>query len=247
MGRPVTQDATWYEREYHPLRILDTKGLEASNYKETWAALKAEFARGKSAVDPGRHIHVGWVCISEPSTRVEDAEKDLVDALQAEGIPTVVVLTKHGLFPGFLSEVERIVPGANAIIPVRALPMGGFPEAYGLEELVRETFRLVPDGVRAAFVASQTIDMSLKATDARKIIATASLMAGAAASIPLPFSDAITIVPIQLGMIVGISVRFGIGGTSESLLPLASSMIGCVAATAAGRLIVGQMLRWRQR
>jgi uncharacterized protein (DUF697 family) len=121
--------------------------------------------------------------------------------------------------------------------------MPGFQDTCGLEELVRATFRVVPEGVRSAFVAAQTVDLDLKAADARKIILTATGLAASAAAVPLPFSDAITIVPIQLGMIIGISMRFGFDGTTEKLLPLASSVIGCVAATAAGRLIVGQLLK----
>jgi uncharacterized protein (DUF697 family) len=243
MGRPVTQEATWYERENHPLRILDTKGLETTNYQETWKALKAEIAKGKSSSDPAQHIHVGWVCIQEPALRVEDAERTLVEALKGEGIPTIIALTKHGMFPEFLDEVTRLAPSADAIIPVRALPMRGFPGIHGLGELVGATFRLLPDGVRSAFVSAQTIDFEMKAADARKIITGASAAAGLAALIALPFSDAITIVPIQVGMIVGISVRFGIDGSADTLLPLACSMIGCIATTAVGRIIVGQILK----
>jgi uncharacterized protein (DUF697 family)/GTP-binding protein EngB required for normal cell division len=243
MGRPVTQTATWYERENHPLRILDTKGLETADYKQTLAALQAEIIKGKGSIDPSQHIHIGWVCIAEPGTRVEEAERSLVDALKAEGIPTIIVLTKHGMFPEFLDEVAKIAPNADAFIPVRALPMNRLPDVHGLQELVEATFRLVPEGVRSAFVAAQKVDFKLKASDAQKIITGSAAAAAAAAIIPLPFSDAITIVPIQIGMIVGISVRFGIGDTTKALLPLASCMIGCIAATAAGRIIVGQLLK----
>jgi uncharacterized protein (DUF697 family)/GTP-binding protein EngB required for normal cell division len=243
MGKPVTQCATWHERENHPLRILDTKGLETATYQETWDAVQKEIRKGRGSTDPSQHIHMGWVCIQEPGLRVEDAEKTLIEALKAEGFPTIVVLTKHGMFPEFLDEVVKLAPTADAIIPVRALPMRGFPEVHGLDELVASTVRLLPDGVRSAFVAAQAVDFKLKAAEARRIILGASTAAGGAALVPLPFSDAVTIVPIQISMIVGISVRFGIGGTARSLLPLASSMVGCMATTAAGRIVVGQLLK----
>lgn len=243
MGRPVTQHATWYERERHPLRVLDTKGLEAAEYAQTWDALKAEISRGRSSTDPSQHIHVGWVCVQEPALRLEHAEQQLIDALKREGIPTIVVLTKHGMFPEFEEEVAKLVPSADAIVPVRALAMRGFPNTLGLPELVQTTFRLLPSAVQSAFVAAQTVDVEMKIADARKIITGTASAAGAAAAIPLPFSDAITLVPLQIGMIVGISLRFGIEGASDSLKPLASSVIGCVAATAAGRIIVGQLLK----
>lgn len=244
MGRPVTQHATWYEREGHPLRILDTKGLETSDYAQTWAALQSEIAKGRASTEASQHIHIAWVCVQEPGLRFEEAERQLVAALKAEGLPTIIALTKHGMFPEFTEEVAKLAPEADALVPVRALPMRNLPGTAGLETLVQESFRLLPEAVRSAFVAAQTVDLDLKAADSRKIITGAASAAAGAAVIPLPFSDAVTLVPIQIGMIVGVSIRFGISGTTDKLLPLASCLIGCLAATAAGRVIVGQLAKF---
>lgn len=244
MGRPVTQHATWYGRENHPLHLLDTKGLETSEYAETWAGLQREIAKGRAATDPRDHIHIGWVCVQEPALRFERAEQDLVEALKAAGIPTIIVLTKHGMFPEFLAEMRKLAPMADAIIRVRALPMPGFAGTVGLSELVQTSVQLLPEVARGAFVAAQAVDFALKTADARKIIRGAAAAAATAAAVPLPFTDAATLVPIQIGMIVGISLRFGLEGTTQKLLPLASSIVGCLAATVAGRLIVGQLLKF---
>lgn len=243
MGRPVTQHAVWYERVTHPLRILDTRGLETAAYDETWAALKAEIERGRADPNPINHIHIAWVCVQEPALRFEDAEQRLIETLKGAGIPVIVVLTKHGMFPEFAAEVTRLAPMADAVIPVRALPIPGLDSTAGLDELVLATTRLLPEATRSAFIAAQRIDLKLKSTDARKIVWSSAALAATAAAVPLPFSDAVAIVPIQIGMITGISLRFGIEGTRDKMVPLASSIIGCVAATAAGRIIAGQLLK----
>ena len=243
MGRPVTKHAVWYERDNHPLRILDTKGLETAAYDETWSALKAEVENGRNDPNPSRHIHIGWVCVQEPALRFEDAEQRLIELLKAAGIPVIVVLTKHGMFPEFAEEMTRLASMADAVIPVRALRMTGLDGTAGLDELVLATTRLLPEATRSAFIAAQRIDLELKRTDARKIVWSSAALAATAAAVSLPFSDAVAIVPIQIGMITGISLRFGIEGTSDKLVPLASSVIGCVAATAAGRIIAGQLLK----
>jgi uncharacterized protein (DUF697 family) len=121
--------------------------------------------------------------------------------------------------------------------------MPNFAGTFGLTDLVQATFHLLPDAVRSAFVAAQKVDGEMKAADCRKVIAGAVTAAAAAALIPLPFSDAITIVPIQIGMVIGITMRFGIEVNSGTIMPFAASLLGCVAATAAGRLIVGQLLK----
>jgi uncharacterized protein (DUF697 family)/GTP-binding protein EngB required for normal cell division len=243
-GRPVTLHAVWYERDNHPLRILDTKGLETAAYEETWATLKTEVENGRSDPNPTKHIHIGWVCVQEPALRFEEAEQRLVELLKSTGIPAIVVLTKHGMFPEFTEEVGHLAPMADAVISVRALPMPGLDGTAGLDELVLATTRLLPEATRSAFIAAQRIDLKLKSADARKILWSSAALAATAAAVPLPFSDAVAIVPIQIGMITGISLRFGIeGSTSDKLVPLASSVIGCVAATAAGRIIAGQLLK----
>lgn len=66
-GRRVTRLAVWYERDNHPLRIRDTKGLEMAAYEETWAALKTEVENGRTDPNPTKHIHMGWVCVQEPA------------------------------------------------------------------------------------------------------------------------------------------------------------------------------------
>lgn len=243
MGRPVTRHAVWYERDMQPLRILDTRGLETAAYDETWAALKTEIERGRADPNPTNQIHIAWVCVQEPALRFENAEQRLVELLKAAGIPVILVLTKHGLFPEFVAEATGLAPIADAVIPVRALPMPGFDSTAGLDELVLATTRLLPEATRSAFIAAQRVDLKLKSTDARKIVWSSAALAATAAAVPLPFSDAVAIVPIQIGMITGISLRFGIEGTSDKLVPLASSVIGCVAATAAGRIIAGQLLK----
>jgi len=140
------------------------------------------------------------------------------------------VLTKHGMFPDFREKVARLAPIADAVIPVRALPLPGLEGTAGLDELVLATTRLIPEATRSAFIAAQRIDLEWKSTDAHKIVVSSAALAAAAAVVPLPFADAVAIVPIQIGMITIISLRFGIEGSpgastaaSPPRLPAASS------------------------
>jgi hypothetical protein len=135
--------------------------------------------------------------------RFEDAESRLVEALKDEGIPTIIALTKHGMFPDFRADVLQLAPAADAVIPIRALEMPNLAGTFGLTDLVEATFRLLPDAVKSSFVAAKKVDGAMKAADSRKVISGAVTAAVTTALIPLPFSDAITIVPIQIGMVTG--------------------------------------------
>jgi uncharacterized protein (DUF697 family) len=148
--------------------------------------------------------------------------------------------------PEFAGEVSGLFRSENipveAVIAVRAKPILGQPEV-GLAELVRATFQSLPKAVQGAFASAQRIDLGMKVSDSwTRVHASAGLAAVAAAS-PLPFSDAIALVPIQIGMIIAVSLRFGIEPDREKLLPLAGCIVGCLATTTAGRWVVGQLLK----
>ena len=63
-----------------PLRILDTRGLEAKDYQATLDAMKAEIETSRAQQDERNQLHIGWVCISSPSSRVQDCEIDIVSS-----------------------------------------------------------------------------------------------------------------------------------------------------------------------
>ena len=61
------------------------------------------------------------------------------------------------------------------------------------------------------------VSLRHKAQQAHTVIGAAATSAAAAAAIPIPFADALLLVPIQLSMLAGISVVFGLE-TSKAFL-----------------------------
>jgi uncharacterized protein (DUF697 family) len=101
----------------------------------------------------------------------------------------------------------------------------------------------VPEGQRRAFVASQKVDIDLKKRHARMIVATAAGSAATIGAVPIPFSDAILIVPIQVAMVAGISATFGLSLPNGFLSTLVGSMVTGTAATITGRSIVAGLVK----
>jgi len=245
-GRPVTKGTREYTKEGLPLCILDTRGLETSAYDETLRELKKVLhdRNGDPKVD--RHVHVGWICVAEDSRRVEDAETETCKALAAY-TSVVGVVTKARADQGFRAEVQRLLPEAKNVVGVRAIREefddGHVLEPAGLVKLVELTMTLVPESQRRAFVAAQRASIDLKKSHARGIVAGAVSTALAAGAAPIPFSDAVLLVPIQIGMLAGISATFGIALTAAFLSTLVASMAGATGATFAGRAVVGALLK----
>ena len=246
-GRPVTQTAEWFSSESVPLRILDTRGLEAKEYEETLLLMRAEIEHLRAQKDERDQLHLGWVCISSPSSRVQDCEVDIVRILNKYDIPAIVVLTKDDDDEEFVVIVGQIMTERRAevasIVPVRALSKPKRASA-GLEELVAATFKALPQAHRSAFAASQKINRDLNKSAAEDYVTAAASAAAAAAVIPVPFSDLVTLAPIQASMLVGISNAFGLAFEKPQVMQLISTVLGCLAISQMGQWAVGTALKF---
>jgi uncharacterized protein (DUF697 family)/signal recognition particle receptor subunit beta len=234
-GRPVTQKTQELCKPGIPLCIFDTRGLEMRDFSETLNDLLSFVSARNKDRDANKHIHVAWICIAEDSRRVEPAEEQLVNILDNH-VPVVAVITKARADQGFSDKVKELLPLAKNVIRIRAiqeeLDEGQILDPMNLKALVDLTKDLVPEGQRRAFIAAQKVDIELKKSNSRAIMATAVASATAIAAAPIPFSEATVVVPIQIAMIAGITATFGLS-FNESLL---SSILASVAAGAGSTL-----------
>lgn len=245
-GRPVTTNTREITKPGVPLSIFDTRGLEMADFSGTLQALTTFISERSGNPDPTKHIHVAWVCIAEDLRRVEQAESNLTKLL-ADRVPVIAVITKARADQGFRAEVQRLLPEARNVVRVRALrevldDAHELPQ-MGLIELVNLTMDLVPEGQRRAFAAAQKVDLSLKRKRSHMIVATAVTSAAAAGATPIPFADAVVLVPIQVGMIAGITATYGLSLEEGFLASLVASVITGAGATITGRAIVGGLLK----
>ena len=246
-GSPVTQHAEWFASDSVPLRILDTRGLEAKDYSVTLNALQAEIINSRAQHDERHQLHMAWVCISTPSSRVQECEIDIIKLLNRHDIPVIIVLTKYDDDEDFPDIVRQIMDARGArftdVVPVRALARKSRP-AHGLEELVTATFTALPVAHKAAFAAAQKISRDLNRTTAETYVTIAASAAAAASVIPIPFADMATLAPIQASMLVGISNAFGVTLEKAQIMQLITTVLGCLAITMAGGWIVGSVLKF---
>jgi len=245
-GKPVTKCTKEITKEGVPVSIFDTRGLETKEYKETLGELEKFVGEKRSETDINRQIHVAWVCITEDSRRVEDAEIELVDML-SKFMPVIGVITKSRADNGFQAEVRKLLPNTRNVIRVRAieetLDEGIKLPQLNLEKLVELTEEVIPEGRRNAFIAAQKASLKHKISRAQAIIASSAAAAVAAGATPIPFSDALLLVPIEIGMLTGISKVFGLTVSKGLLGTLVSSMLGTSAATLGVKAIVSGLLK----
>ncbi len=119
--------------------------------------------------------------------------------------------------------------------------------SLGLEELVDETKKCLPDAVRNHFLRVQKIKIQKRKQamidESKTIIHIASGAAGGVGLIPIPFSDAIAIAPIQAGMIYKMNDAFGMELENSVATSLITGLLGVTAIAQVGRTLVNGFLK----
>lgn len=246
IGKPVTKSVTRITKENIPIVLYDTKGLELEKNESEIIAEVREFLKKKeSENDP---IHVAYFVISAQSARIEDAEINLINEL-AKFVPVILVLSKY--FGDEARELDKYLHlldlNVADIIPVLSKEMrlssSLVIKPQGLKELVQKTVSLIPEETRNSFINAQHADIDLKVKRARswakKYIATTF----GVGFVPIPFSDASVLVPMQVAMLAHITAIFGLSLDKTRLTSIVAAVGGTGGATFLGRYIVSNVLK----
>jgi len=250
IGEPVTHGSHLYLDKVGSLGIVDTQGLEIGTDDRKIIDEVQKMIMRTRKMPLSEQVHVAWYCVRGMDRRFEDTEAEFVRALDELGLPVIIVMTQvprneSGFHPDAVALAELIrhrqlpvVPGSPFLTYAKADTFTG-QRAYGLREVLDATFRVAPEGVHGALVAAQEIDVSRKASEAQKVIAAAASSAAASAAVPVPFSDAVMLVPIQLGMMAKIAQLYKIKFDRAALMAIAST----TAATQVGRATATGLLK----
>ncbi len=186
-------------------------------------------------------------------------KRELLSFAKDWNIPTIVVFTHTQAEAG-----EAFVQETKAIID-EEWGFKGFVKAYvrvnsvafsfrglkvpveGLEELVDKTKKCLQDAMRNHFLRIQKVKIQERKqamiAKSKKIIHVASGTAGAAGLIPIPFSDALAIAPIQAGMIYKMNDAFGMDLEESVAASLITGLLGVTAVAQVGRTLVNDFLK----
>ncbi|GAA8275167.1 hypothetical protein HpBT164_07460 [Helicobacter pylori] len=208
-------------------------------------------------------IDVAYLCVKETSSRVEEREKELLNLTKEWNIPTIVIFTNTQEKAGdaFVKEAQKIIN--------EEWGFGGFVRAYvrvnsvayllrgievpieGLEELVAETEKCLSDAKenkKKHFLSIQKANIQKRKQamieECKTIIHVASGAAGVAGLIPIPFSDAFAIAPIQAGMIYKMNDAFGVKMKDSVAASLITGLLGVTAVAQVGRTLVNGLLKF---
>ncbi len=263
VGKPITQHLEKYIDEQKGLILWDTKGIEDKDYHDTMQSIKKEMEDSFKTLSEKEAIDVAYLCVKETSSRVQEREKELLNLTKEWNIPTIVVFTHTQAEAGdaFVKEFQRVIN--------EEWGFGGFIRAYvrvnsvafsfrgmevpveGLKELVDETKKCLIDAKKNKekhFLLIQKANIQARKQamidESKTIIHVASVVAGSVGLIPIPFSDALAIVPIQAGMIYKMNDAFGVKMKDSVAASLITGLLGVTAVAQVGGTLVNGLLKF---
>lgn len=218
MGLPVTRGVKYYHDD--SLGIWDIEGFEIGSTQSPADQLQSHL-KTISEHPANQQISVVWYCVESHAARLTPAAIAMIRELDAAGLPVILVLTKVDWIKnpvtgkrGVTKDLEAFISwlddphdnGVPIVVPYQRLILTSTRDkhrkgkGHGLGELVAETLALSPEDEKDAFRIAQRLNLPWKREMARPIITGAAGLAAAAAATPLPVTDAVTLAPIQLGM-----------------------------------------------
>ncbi len=121
----------------------------------------------------------------------------------------------------------------------------------GLKELVDETKKCLIDDKKNKekhFLLIQKANIQVRKQamidESKNIIHLTSVVAGSVGLIPIPFSDALAIAPIQAGMIYKMNDAFGVKMENSVATSLITGLLGVTAVAQVGRTLVNGLFKF---
>lgn len=251
----TTKELQIYESEQLPFRIIDTIGFEPSFLKEQKAihAIKKWSKESAAEGQEEKQINLIWFCIDGTSRKLfEKTIKDLSKATAMwESVPLVVVITKSYSIPERAENIEMVnnafakqkkySKNLKKVIPVVAskyeLNDYAFAPPEGISDLIEITNELMPEGLQAGEKDLATFVLKRKKVLAQSCIYAFTTGAVAVGAIPIPFSDAAILAPLETTEINILAKIYGINKGEESK-QLFKSLIEVGTVSAAAKALI---------
>lgn len=260
-GEPVTRGCIRHCSDSFPVVIFDTEGYELvdgeksnSNFREK---VISEIKKRKS-LELEEQIHIFWYCLSAANHRITNYDIENIKELNSVGLRLAVVITQCDT-----EEVNENDEGVASLAFKKELKSSGIfnpvfetttvsevEDGLDLGKLIDWTAEELPnDKLKDSFIGAQKTNLKIKEESANKAILAATSAAAAAGGLnPVPMSDSLALVPIQMGMALRLSHIYGftsMGNATTALLKTQIvSIIGRQMAASLTKLIpiVGQLI-----
>lgn len=243
--KPETKgyDTIYRGKDYgNTVNLIDTAGYELDQGNIYYDSIRKIISEG---IEEGP-IHIVWYCVPVTNERVQEMDFDILQKLMKENRirkRICVVFTKcdQDTEEGSKAKILKQAIIDSVRFPIRSFETSNVKNLeLDLPELIAWSAEAIDDeDLRAMFIGAQMADLEHKRSYAGKVIAAAAVAAAGIGAVPIPFSDAVLLVPIQIEMISKIIDSYGV----NSLANISASVVGDVIVTNLGKSIVSNIVK----
>jgi len=255
IGAPVTQTIKELTKKDFPLRVYDTVGLELGSDKQRQVSddINNIIKDALSSRNKDKFIHCIWYCINVNSNRLEPAEEAFIDQLAKDNkhtdVPVIIVLTlAHNItlskkMKNYIGDRNLNVKGVCIVLAEDYIDEDFCRKAYGGDNLIEFTLNVLPEAAQKAFINAQRASLKTKRIKSQAIVGATVAASFTEGFSPIPFSDAVLLVPTQIGMIASITAVYGLRIDKSTISAIITSLVGTSGATILGKTIAANLIK----
>ncbi|GHU84574.1 GTPase [Spirochaetia bacterium] len=244
VGEPCTHGIKLYRND--TVNIYDSEGYEiGSESQEHYEQLIFDdFLAKRKGVEDTEAVHLVWYAVNGAGKRFTELDITLIKSIRAGGYPVCVLLTKideldKTQLNDMMTELNKNLIGIDVFrLSCSARTNESLAAFCDWEQLINWSYEKLPAVFKDRFVSALRGGLSLKHKQAIAVIAGATVAAGTVGASPIPFSDAVLLVPVQTGMIMGIAAIYGVHVGKAAITSVASGAgISALGKSAAGAIL----------
>lgn len=249
----TTKELAIYTNSTLPLRLIDTVGFEPGFLKEYQAVSSVNkwLRQSKKNGNENGQINVIWLCVDGTAAKLfVPAVKNFEQvAKKLPNVPIITVITKSISEPDIAKNISMVESAFfkskllsqrnREIIPIVAkeytVSEGICIPVKGITELIEATNAVLPEGIKAVADNISQYNLNRKRFFAHSVVGTATAGAAVVGAVPIPFSDAVVLGPVEVAEIQAIASIYKIDKKAGALLIdsiIESGTVGLAAKTA---------------
>ncbi|MDR1315991.1 MAG: DUF697 domain-containing protein [Spirochaetales bacterium] len=244
-GEPCTRGITLFRN--NTVNIYDSEGYEIGGERQKYyeQLIFDDFLAKRKGTTDADAVHLVWYAISGAAKKFTELDIKLIKRIKADGFHACVLLTKidelnEEQLNDMMAALQKDLPGADVFrLSINARQDEGLAQFCDWDKLTDWSYNHLAGTLKERFVMALRGRLDLKHKQATGIVAGATTAAATVGAIPIPFSDAALLVPVQTGMIMGIAGIYGIHIGKAAI----SSVAAGTGISALGKSVAGGLMK----
>lgn len=258
-GVPVTRGVKKYESADLNIVLYDSEGYEIGEAKQKFFENEVlGFIDKKKDKYPNKlekQIHEIWYFVSAANKRFTDTDVNFLNLLSKRNIPTAIVITQiDNVSLDELDELREEIRSeySNKNMPVFATCTTDDEEVKEAvkpynekDQLLEWAYENIDDSLKDGFISSLYNNLNLiKKNINNKVIPMYTVTSGAIGASPIPMSDSVLLIPVQVTMSMHIMNNYGVDKTKGTINGFVGSIVISQVGKVLAKSLLGNMLKF---